>query len=223
MLMIVPFNMNNLFGETIDHIPEVKKIVKEKKPVVWDIYRVTEKEENMYMLFCAKSHGHAKYLYAGYIGCDFLETNTSVEKLSAFHNSVRDCDHGMQIDFFESDYWDDCLHKLGGYYEYEDKKITAQEIDSKDIDYEFVSTIFPVKRKDISDYEVCLAFREYRLNPKNGYPYNLIARKFYCNENVAFAAMERALKNDLVDFGVSLRTGFLTQKGLDLLASYESN
>lgn len=75
-----------------------------------------------------------------------------------------------------------------------------------------------MKRSDISDLEVCRAVAEYQKDIwKSPFPYEALAKKFNCDEKLAFSACERAYDNDLIEFGTSLRTGWLTEKGENLL------
>lgn len=76
-----------------------------------------------------------------------------------------------------------------------------------------------MKRSDISDAEVCKAVVEYKNTWRSGggFPYEILAKKLGCPEKVAYSAMERAHSNGLIDYGVSLRTGWLTEKGEALL------
>jgi len=76
-----------------------------------------------------------------------------------------------------------------------------------------------MKRSDISDLEVCKAVAEYQ-NTMGDFPYEVLARKFNCDEKLAYSACERACDNDLVEYGVSLRTGWLTEKGYKLLSEH---
>lgn len=73
-------------------------------------------------------------------------------------------------------------------------------------------------RKDISDLEVCRAVKRYR-ETRGDFPYEFLARKFECDEKLAYSACERAVDNDLIEYGVSMRTGWLTEKGENLLKS----
>ena len=72
------------------------------------------------------------------------------------------------------------------------------------------------KREHISDYEVCLAVQEYQ-NTMGDFPYEVLARKFDCSEKLAYSACERASDRSLIDYGVSLRTGWLTEEGEAIL------
>lgn len=75
-----------------------------------------------------------------------------------------------------------------------------------------------MKRSDITDAQVCEAYRRWRAEC----PYGKTAEVHLMEMTgapikVAYAAMERASDRDLVNYGVSLRTGWLTEKGLALL------
>ena len=75
-----------------------------------------------------------------------------------------------------------------------------------------------MKRQDISNFEVVKAVAEYKKDPYNSpYPYEILAKKFGCGEKLAFSACERAVDSGLIEYGVSLRTGWLTEKGQALL------
>lgn len=75
-----------------------------------------------------------------------------------------------------------------------------------------------MKRSDISDFEVCKAVQEYQ-DTMGDFPYQTLAKKFNCDEKVAYSACERACDRDLIEYGVSLRTGWLTEKGKELLTT----
>lgn len=82
-------------------------------------------------------------------------------------------------------------------------------------------------RKDISDVEVCKAYKEYKRLVDTipvlsfavfpPFPYEVLAKKFDCDEKVAYRACERAEDRGLIEYGTSLRSGWLTNKGKDLL------
>ena len=78
-------------------------------------------------------------------------------------------------------------------------------------------------RKDISDKQVCEAFAESEIqrapNWENdyAYPYEILHRETGQHEKVCYAAMERAESRDYIEYGVSLRTGWLTKKGKELI------
>jgi len=77
-------------------------------------------------------------------------------------------------------------------------------------------------RKDISDKQVCEAYAEYRRILLGQpcfikWPYEILHEMTGQPEKVCYAAMERAHARGYVEYGVSLRAGFLTDKGMDLL------
>lgn len=75
--------------------------------------------------------------------------------------------------------------------------------------------------KDIPDSLVLKAYSEYRnYPPKEGdytYPYDLLMQWTGQPFKVCYKCMERAESRGLVDCGVSLRTGWVTDKGKKLL------
>jgi len=84
--------------------------------------------------------------------------------------------------------------------------------------------------KDITDLQVCQAYAKWRVLldleielRKRGrivrapYPYELLMQVTGECFKVCYRAMERAARRDLVEYGVSLRTGWLTDKGRALL------
>lgn len=84
------------------------------------------------------------------------------------------------------------------------------------------------QRKHISDYIVCLAYRaSQKQREETSYQEydtveKILATMFpYISEKVIYAAMERACNHDLVEFGVSLRTGWLTPAGHALIEENE--
>lgn len=82
--------------------------------------------------------------------------------------------------------------------------------------------------KDISDKLVCEAYAAYRaisdetlktgIEPVDDvFPYNILQEITGQPFKVCYRAMERAADRDLIEYGVSLRTGWLTEKGKALL------
>lgn len=77
--------------------------------------------------------------------------------------------------------------------------------------------------KDITDKQVCEAYAE--AERQRGpewendyeYPYEILMRITGEPEKVCYRAMERADERGYVEYGVSLRTGWLTDKGKALL------
>jgi len=77
-----------------------------------------------------------------------------------------------------------------------------------------------MKTSDISDKAVCEAVAQYQASRKPApFPYETLAKQFNCPEKVAYRALERAERHGLIEYGVSLRTGWLTEKGEALLSS----
>jgi hypothetical protein len=82
-----------------------------------------------------------------------------------------------------------------------------------------------MSRKDISDKQVCEAYAEAALqrgpNWDHPYemPYEILHRLTGEPEKVCYRAMERAEERCYIEYGVSLRTGWLTDKGKELLTS----
>lgn len=80
--------------------------------------------------------------------------------------------------------------------------------------------------KDITDKQVCEAYAQYADESKSRtdwieghfkFPYDLLKDWTGQPFKVCWRAMERAAKRDLIEYGVSLRTGWLTAKGKALL------
>ncbi|OGU55452.1 MAG: hypothetical protein A2V66_16810 [Ignavibacteria bacterium RBG_13_36_8] len=78
-------------------------------------------------------------------------------------------------------------------------------------------------RKNVTDKMVCEAYaemdalREQNLDYK--FPYETLAEKTGECEKVCYAAIERAESRGYIEYGVSLRTGWLTDKGKKLLST----
>ena len=71
----------------------------------------------------------------------------------------------------------------------------------------------PWKRSDISDLDVCFAYN-YAAQKENFFADAVLASWFPgCPEKVIYAAMERAYDRGLIEYGVSLRSGWLTDEG----------
>jgi hypothetical protein len=81
--------------------------------------------------------------------------------------------------------------------------------------------------KDITDKQVCEAYLESQKQRgpewENDYvfPYEVLARMTGESEDDCYIAMERTADKDLVEYGVSLRTGCLTRKGKELIGIIE--
>ena len=77
-------------------------------------------------------------------------------------------------------------------------------------------------RSAISDYEVCYEYKQRMLKTQSGsfhfpWPYEVLKERFSVPEKVAYSACERAYDHGLIECGVSLRSGWLTEKGEKLL------
>lgn len=72
--------------------------------------------------------------------------------------------------------------------------------------------------KHISDKQVVEAVAIYNRD-RGLWPYELLANSTSECEKVCFRAMERAASRGLLEYGVSLRTAWLTEKGRKLLDS----
>jgi len=84
-----------------------------------------------------------------------------------------------------------------------------------------------VSMKDISDELVCKAVAEFKKDSETRtsfiegtfkWPYDYLHDWTGQPEKVCYRAMERAEENGLLEYGVSLRTAWLTDKGKALLA-----
>ena len=74
-----------------------------------------------------------------------------------------------------------------------------------------------MSRKDISDFDVVAAYAKRKSAIDEGWPYEILSKVTGQPEKVCYAACVRAYEHGLIDFGVSLRSGWLTDKGLELL------
>lgn len=76
-------------------------------------------------------------------------------------------------------------------------------------------------RKDITDRAVCLAYLICERDRVEGrparWPYQILQQTSGQPFKVCYRAMERAEKRGLIEYGVSLRTGWLTDKGRELV------
>ena len=65
----------------------------------------------------------------------------------------------------------------------------------------------------------CDAFHSEGFESKNGL--ERLKDKFNCPEKVAFAAIERDIGNELLNYGTSIRTAWVTEQGKQLLKQIE--
>lgn len=75
--------------------------------------------------------------------------------------------------------------------------------------------------KDVSDRQVCLAVARWNADREGMWPYELLMGWTGEPFKVCWRAMERADKRGLLDYGVSLRTAWLTEKGRALIGQPE--
>jgi len=75
--------------------------------------------------------------------------------------------------------------------------------------------------KDITDTQVCEAYVAFRSYSAAGlydwWPYLILMDRTGQPEKVCYRACERAQNRGYVECGVSLRSGWLTDKGLELI------
>jgi len=81
-----------------------------------------------------------------------------------------------------------------------------------------------VATKDITDKQVCEAYAEAArqrgldwIYHRYEWPYEILERATGQPEKVCYRAMERAESRGYIEYGVSLRTGWLTEKGKELM------
>ena len=76
-----------------------------------------------------------------------------------------------------------------------------------------------MSRKSISDIAVLQAYVESKeMNFSHRiYPDEILKNRFNEPEKVVYSAMLRACKKDFIDYGVSLRCGWITEKGFDFI------
>ncbi len=74
-----------------------------------------------------------------------------------------------------------------------------------------------MKRSDITDLQVCQATRDSKQSRE--FITDLLVARIGCPIKVAESALKRAIDRDLIDYGVSTRTGWLTEKGEQLIKS----
>lgn len=80
------------------------------------------------------------------------------------------------------------------------------------------------KQSDISDKDVCRAYlcfntKDKNFNPVFPYPAEILWTWFSgCPKEIIFAAMERAFSRGLINYGVTLGAGWLTERGKEKVA-----
>ena len=69
----------------------------------------------------------------------------------------------------------------------------------------------------ITDLQVCKAYKKSKEMDMTVYPSEILHEETGLPEKVCYRACERAERNRYIECGVSLRTGWLTEKGIALL------
>ena len=77
-----------------------------------------------------------------------------------------------------------------------------------------------ISTKDISDYQVLKAYEESKRMGFKKFPYDILMEKTGACEKVCYRAMERAYDRELIECGVSLRSGWITEKGYALMSEH---
>ena len=72
--------------------------------------------------------------------------------------------------------------------------------------------------KDITDLQVCEAYKRCEHGRPRVWPYEILQETTGQAFKVCYRAMERAHERGLLNYGTSLRTAWLTDKGKALLA-----
>lgn len=73
-------------------------------------------------------------------------------------------------------------------------------------------------RKNITDKQVCEVYaKTMKQGTFHRFPYEILSEETGECEKVCYSAIERAYNREYIEYGVSLRTGWLTEKGKKLL------
>lgn len=80
----------------------------------------------------------------------------------------------------------------------------------------FLKIFDNMKRKDISTKDVLIACHKFH-NGDEKAPWQILMDEFNAPEKVVYAAMKRDEKKGLIDYGVSLRTAWVTTEGYEFL------
>lgn len=73
------------------------------------------------------------------------------------------------------------------------------------------------KTSDITDLEVVAVYAIREIDMDYTYPYQRLMVERNCAQKIAISACERAHERGLINYGVSLQTGRLSEKGKQLL------
>ncbi len=79
-----------------------------------------------------------------------------------------------------------------------------------------------MSRKHVTDEMVCMAYL-LAFDDNNKWPSDFLKESTGECEKVCFKAMERAYDKGYIECGVSLRSGWLTAKGVRLLKSFDKD
>ena len=71
--------------------------------------------------------------------------------------------------------------------------------------------------KNLTDLQVVRAQQQWVDNPRGPWGYEILEEQSGECRKVVLKCLERAVDRDLLDYGVSLRTAWLTEKGKGLL------
>lgn len=74
-----------------------------------------------------------------------------------------------------------------------------------------------MSRKDITDLMVVKAVSECKKSNSSSWPYEILSTLANENEKVCYRAMERCHGRGYLEYGVSLRTAWLSEKGRELM------
>jgi len=74
-----------------------------------------------------------------------------------------------------------------------------------------------MKTNDISDIQVIEACKKYHENGQGPFALEILINETEAPEKVALRAMERSNNRGLIDYGVSLRSAWPTEKGIKLI------
>lgn len=73
-------------------------------------------------------------------------------------------------------------------------------------------------RKDITDEQVCRAAQQWHAAPSaDAFIVDILAKQTKQPDKVCYRAMERTHERGYIEYGVSLRTAWLTDKGKELI------
>ena len=72
-----------------------------------------------------------------------------------------------------------------------------------------------MKRKDITTKMVLLAYLESK--DTNKFPYDILMKATGCDFKLAYSAIKRDLCKGYIDYGVSLRSVWVTAKGIEYI------